>query len=154
MDPSVQRLWTSYLIAAGMDSAQPIPPAWHFCDNEVDANACVELVLAGRKRATAPSRWFFDSRGLALPAVNDLEIVTDWSGIARCIIRTTAVRVMPFRDVTEEHARLEGEGDGTLASWRATHWPYYHRELDGTRYTPAEDMPVVCQYFEVVFPGA
>jgi hypothetical protein len=59
-----------------------------------------------------------------------------------------------IRDVTEEHAQLEGEGDGTLASWRATHWPYYHRELDGTRYTPAEDMPVVCQYFEVVFPGA
>ena len=154
MDPSVPRLWTSYLIATGKDTAQPIPPAWHFCDNEGDANACVALVLAARKRATAPSRWFFDSRGLPLPAVNDLEIVTDWSGIAHCIIRTTMVRVVPFRDVTEEHARLEGEGDGSLASWRATHWAYYHRELDGTRYTPAEDMPVVCQYFEVVFPRA
>jgi len=152
MNPSVRHLWTNYLTRAGKPEWIPLPAAWHFCDNEVDADACAGLVLAGRKRATAPSLWFFESRGLSLPAVDDLEIVTNWNGIAQCIIRTTAVRVVRFVDVTEEHARLEGEGGGSLEFWRAAHWTYYQRELKGTGYAPAEDMPVVCQYFEVVFP--
>ena len=34
------------------------------------------------------------------------------------------------------------------------HWAYYRRELAGTRYEPSEDMPIVCHYFELVFPAA
>jgi uncharacterized protein YhfF len=90
--------------------------------------------------------------GLVLPSVGTLEIVTNWKGVAQCVIRTTAVHVTPFREVTAEHARLEGEGDGSLKSWRTVHWACYQRELDGTIYTPHEDMPIVCQYFDVAFP--
>lgn len=93
-----------------------------------------------------------ESRGLPLPAVGDLDIVTNWNGSAQCIIRTTEVAIVRFCDVTADHARAEGEGDGTLASWRATHGAYYQRELAGTKYTPAEDMPVVCQSFVVIYP--
>lgn len=129
-----------------------MPAAWHFCDNEHDADTSVMLVLTGRKRATAPSLWLFESHGLALPSVGDLDIVTNWRGIAQCVIRTTAVRIVPFREVTADHARLEGEGDGSLESWRTVHWAYYQRELKGTKYVPSEEMPIVCQHFEVVFP--
>lgn len=152
LDPSVPRLWAGYLATTGKPVSTPLPAAWHFCDTELDADVCAALVLAGRKRATAPSLWFFESRGLAPPAVGDLDIVTNWNGKAQCIIRTTAVRIVRFHEVTAEHARLEGEGDGSLASWRATHKAYYERELEGTGDTAVEDLPVVCQYFEVVFP--
>jgi uncharacterized protein YhfF len=152
MDPSVARLWADYLTKAAVPVSTPMPAAWHFCDNESDADTCAALVLTGRKRATAPSLWFFELNGLVTPAVGQLEIVTNWKGIAQCIIRTTAVQVVPFREVTAEHARLEGEGDGSLASWQAVHWAYYQRELAGTKYLVTEDMPIVCQYFEVVFP--
>lgn len=152
VDPSVPTLWNAYLQESGTASSAPVPPAWYFCDNERDANECVRLVLVGQKRATTPSRWFFESRQMALPAVGDLEIVTNWNGVAQCIIRTTAVDIVRFCDVTAEYARLEGEGDGSLISWRAVHWGYYRRELRGTRYVPDEEMPLVCQRFEVVFP--
>jgi uncharacterized protein YhfF len=109
-------------------------------------------VLAGQKKATAPSLWLLESQGLVPPSVGDLEIVTDWKGVAQCIIRTTGVQIVRFREVTAEHARLEGEGDRSLESWRAVHWVYYQRELQGTKYEPTEHMPIVCQYFEVVFP--
>src|SRR5688572_14083204 len=140
MHPSVQQLWADYLTSTGKPGL-PLPAAWHFCDNEVDANACAALVLAGMKRATAPSLWFFTSRGLPPPSVGDLDIVTNWNGIAQCIIQTTAVRIVRFADVTGDHARLEGEGDGSLEFWRAANWAYYERELKGTGYAPAEDMP-------------
>lgn len=150
--PSVPALWSAYLSQSGGDPATPVPSSWHFCDNEHDANECVRLVLAGLKRATTPSRWYFEAHQLPLPAVGDLEIVTNWDGVAQCIIRTTAVDIVRFCDVTAEYARLEGEGDRSLISWRAEHWGYYRRELRGTRFVPQEDMPLVCQRFEVVFP--
>ncbi|HXG72879.1 MAG TPA: ASCH domain-containing protein [Gemmatimonadaceae bacterium] len=152
MDPSVHSLWADYLAWSGQPSSAPLPAAWHFCDNERDADACARLVLAGRKRATAPSLWFFELNGLLRPSMGNLDIVTNWKGIAQCIIRTTAVHIVRFQDVSDELARLEGEGDGLLESWRAIHWAYYQRELDGTKYAPTEDMPIVCQYFEVAFP--
>lgn len=154
VDRSVQEMWECYLAQSGEPSVTPPPTAWHFCDNQVDADACAVLALTGRKRATASSLWFFQSRRLRPPSAGDLEVVTSWNGIAQCIIRTTAVQIVRFSDVTIEHAAAEGEGDGSLAFWRTTHWEYYQRELAGTGYVPAEDMPVVLQYFEVVYPSS
>lgn len=147
---SVLQLWNAYLHASGGSLSTPVPPAWHFCDNEPDANECARLVLAGQKRATTPSLWYFESRRLALPEVGDLEIVTNWDGVAQCIIRTTAVDIVRFCDVTAEYAKIEGEGDGSLVSWKAVHWDYYRRERQGTSYVPDEEMPLVCQCFDVI----
>lgn len=151
MHPSVKNMWDAYLALFSPASLE-VPPAWHFCDNEVDADACAQLVLAGTKRATSPSLWFFESKGEPLSQPGDLDIVTDWKGLALCIIRTTRVQILPFDQVTESHASLEGEGDKTLEVWRQLHWPYYHRELEGTGYSPQPDMPIVFQAFERIFP--
>jgi uncharacterized protein YhfF len=151
--PSVKALWGSYLASHGQDAASvPLPSHWHFCDNEQEANECARLVLAGRKHATSPSLWFFESRVEPIPQVGDFHVVTNWNGEAVCVIRTTAVRIVPFDQVGEEHAAAEGEGDGTLDWWRRVHWDYYHRELEGTGFHPRNDMPVVCEYFECVYP--
>ena len=149
---SVNEIWANYLARSGKPPTTPLPAYWHFCDNPIDANICVDLVLSGQKCATAPSAWFFESRGLKLPTPGDLDIVTNWEGVAQCIIRTTAVAIIPFCDVTAEHAMAEGEGDGSLDFWRRVHWEYYQRELAGTKYVVALNMPVVCQYFERVYP--
>ena len=84
--------------------------------------------------------------------MGDREIVTNWNGVAQCIIQTTAVDIVRFCDVTAEYARVEGEGDGLLVSWRAVHRGYYRRELLGTTYVPDEEMPLVCQRFDVRTP--
>ena len=149
---SINEMWSAYLAASGQPLTTPLAPHWHFCDNQIDADECAHLVLSGRKRATTPSLWFFESRGLEVPRAGDLDIVTNWKGVAQCIIRTTAVSIVRLCDVTAEHAMAEGEGDGSLDYWRTVHWEYYQRELAGTNYIPAADMPVVCQYFERVYP--
>ena len=113
-----------------------------------------ELVLAGRKRATAGSLLAYELEKEPLPKVGDLSVVTDWEGRARCVIRTTAVEVVPFDTVTPEFAATEGEGDGSLEYWRRVHWAYFTSELQGTGREPRPDMPVVCERFEVVFGPA
>jgi uncharacterized protein YhfF len=156
MHPSVLQLWQSYVAAVGGNAPAEPTSVWHFCDNEREADELAELVVRGVKRATSPSLWYFESRGDPLPRPGDIHVVTNWVGEARCIIRTTGVRVVPFDEVSAEHAAAEGEGDGSLEHWRQVHWRYYHRELAGTEYVPSEDMPVVCERFEVVclFPAA
>ena len=155
MHPSVKLMWEEYLACQLQPSAVSInaPAAWYFCDNEADAGECAQLVLTGRKRATSPSLRSFDSSGEALPRVGDLNVVTDWSGQAVCIIRTTKVQTVPFNEINGLHASIEGEGDGSLEWWREVHWSYYHRELAGTGFTPEQDMPIVFQEFERIFPA-
>lgn len=57
---------------------------------------------------------------------------------------------MPFKDVTADFAAAEGEGDGSLAFWRAAHAAYFTRECARLGRAFSEDMPVVCERFDVV----
>jgi uncharacterized protein YhfF len=147
-------MWRAYLATLGEtpQTTNRQLSSWHFSDNEADANALAELVKQGVKRATSPSLWYFEATGQPLPKANDLHVVTDWSGRAQCIIRTSAVEIIPFDDVSAEYAALEGEGGGSLQYWRDVHWSYYHRELAGTGRVPQLNMPIICERFDVVFP--
>jgi uncharacterized protein YhfF len=151
---TVEEIWVAF-VEARPDLAGPETPhsAWHFCDNQADADELAELVLAGRKRATAGALWSHEAEGEALPQPGDLSVVTDWSGAGRCVIRTTGVDVVAFDAVTEEFAVTEGEGDGSLAFWREAHRAAFGREFEGTGHTLQPDTPVVCERFEVVFPA-
>ena len=53
--PSVARMWREYLATLGEEpsSTGRTYSAWHFCDNEKDADELADLVLQGDKRATA-----------------------------------------------------------------------------------------------------
>jgi uncharacterized protein YhfF len=151
---SPEELWAAFL-AARPDVVGPLDTfsAWHFCDNQADADELAELVLDGRKRATAGALWSYEAEQEPLPRAGDFSVVTDWAGAARCVIRTTSVQVVAFDEVGEEFAAAEGEGDGSLAFWRDAHWAAFSREFEETGRSPSRDMPVVCERFEVVFPG-
>lgn len=151
---AVEELWEAF-VEARPDLAGPdtVYAAWHFCDNQTDADELVELVLAGRKRATAGALWPYELEDEPLPRPGDLSVITDWSGAARCVIRTTTVEVVPFDQVSADSAAAEGEGDLSLDFWREAHRAAFSRELAGAERSPAPDMPVVCERFEVVYPA-
>lgn len=151
--PSVPAMWRDYLATPGRPDAAAGAgySAWYFGDNEQDADELATLVLAGRKRATASALWSYELQGERLPAAGDVSIVTDYGGTAICVIRTTRVDIVPFNEVTAEFAAAEGEGDSSLAYWRRGHWDCFARELAPHGREPAETMPVVCEYFEVVY---
>ncbi len=94
--------------------------------------------------------WWFKKNNTALPKVGDLGIVTDWDGIPKAIVRTTRVEIVKFKDITPEYAKLEGEGNGSLAYWKKAHWDYYTNEMRAFKEYPNEEMKVVCEYFETI----
>lgn len=150
MKISVSQLWNRYREING--DAFPEPPvSFHFCDNQEDADLCAALVVAGQKRATASSVAELQLAGDAIPEAGDYAVITNWSGCAVAIIRTTSVEIRRFSEVDEAFASAEGEGDLTLKWWRAAHQAYYERILAGSRYTVDADLEIVCERFELVF---
>lgn len=122
--------------------------AWAF---GVDADLLAHLVVTGRKTATASAYALYETEKEPLPAEGAYSVILDGKEQAVCVIRTTKVTVVPFCEVTAEHAYKEGEGDGSLDYWRKVHERFFKECLQaaGLKFTP--DMKVVCEEFAVVY---
>jgi uncharacterized protein YhfF len=132
---------------------ETIPLAWAFGATPDHADALLDLVLAGVKDGTASSLWDYEASGEPVPEVGEYSVILDGTDQPRAVLVTTDVRIVPFDRVDAGHARAEGEGDRTLAYWRASHERYW-REHSENSCGWASDMPVVCERFRVLWPGA
>lgn len=126
------------------------PPAWSFGVGTDQADELLDLVLAGTKTATASALWEYETEDEPLPEPGALSIVLDGSGRPRVLIETTDVEVVPFDEVDDEHARLEGEGDLSLQHWRDAHERFFSDTASPEQGFVA-DMPVVCERFRVLY---
>lgn len=124
------------------------PPAWAFGATPELAQELLDLVLAGTKTATSSAQWDYEDE--ELPERGNLSIILDGVGRPRVLIATTEVRVVPFDQVDAEHARLEGEGDLSLAHWREVHERFFTDHAEHDRGFSRE-MPVVLERFEVLY---
>lgn len=150
---SVSEMWRNYLSSIGDDiiNTNKKYSSWHFCDNEGDANDLAELVKQGVKRATTGLYYLYEVDDETLPKVGELNIIIDWQGKGKCIIEMKKVTLLPFKEVNEEFAKIEGEGDKSLKYWREVHINAFNRHLKEYNKEFIEDMLVVCQEFETVY---
>lgn len=147
---TAQEFWKDYKEKSGEINEKY--SAWYFCDNEKDAEELAQLVMEGKKRATASGAWVFEYENSDIPKAGDISIITDFHGEPKCIIRTARVDVVPFGEVSAEFAACEGEGDSSLRFWREAHTRFFTRECARIGKEFSETMPVVCERFEVVYP--
>jgi uncharacterized protein YhfF len=125
--------------------------AWAFGNTKEMADYLAQLVLEGKKTATASNYLLYEIEKDALPSVGLYNIILDGNGEPVAIAITTSVEVVPFDEVTEEHAYLEGEGDRTLMYWREVHEDFFTKELEGVNEQFYHKIPVVCERFKVVY---
>lgn len=126
------------------------PPAWAFGATPEEADELLALVLAGTKTATASALWDYEAEGEQPPQVGALSIVLDGAGHPRALLETTEVTVVPFDEVSAEHAFDEGEGDRSLAHWREVHERFFTDTMSHRGFAP--DMPVVLERFRLLHP--
>ena len=146
---TAQEMWNQFKIHANPGTDQY--EAWQFGD---DPDALAQLVLSGKKTATASAYPLYQLENEPLPKPGEYSVILDSGDEAVCIIRNVRVTVVPYREVAAEHAFKEGEGDRSLTYWRQVHEAFFTRELTGAGLTFDESMPVVCETFEVVWPTA
>lgn len=127
-----------------------VPPTWAFGDDAA-GDALLALVLDGTKTAMTSARDDYVGEE-QLPERGTMSILLDAAGHPRALVATTSVSVVPFDQVDEEHARAEGEGDRTLASWRESQQRHL-TEQDPLGRGFRTDMPVVLEQFELLHPA-
>ncbi|BAC12744.1 hypothetical conserved protein [Oceanobacillus iheyensis HTE831] len=124
---------------------------WAFGDAPDHADGLAKLVLEGKKTATSSSYRNYLADGDSLPERGLHNIILNSYGEAVAIIVTTDVEIVPYHEVTEEHAYLEGEGDLSLHYWQEVHEAFFSRELKRIGEEFSGEIPVVCERFELVY---
>lgn len=154
LHPSVTDMWQAYTSTPeGVKYAEAKYDAWHFCADEKNANELGDLVNKGIKTATCSLDYWYDvDEEEVRPEVGDHSVITDWDGKAICIIKTTKAYIKPLKDVDADHAYKEGEGDRSYEHWYRVHMDYFDNELKEINKTFTEDMDILCEEFEKVFP--
>ena len=148
---SVENLWNAFLKANPNNPIKKIPLSFYFCDNKKDADICANLVVKGKKQATATSLWWFETHNEPLPKAGDQFVITDWDENAKAVIETIRIEQVPYHEITAEFAKIEGEGDLSLAYWKRVHETYYKREMEPYGVQFNETMIIVCEYFKTLF---
>lgn len=148
--PRIASFWQEFLQATGRPQDQACYECFAFGMGKEMADELLTLVLDGKKRATASSVPVYQAEGTPLPEKGDISIVLDGEGTPRCVIETKAVTVVPFREVTWEMARREGE-DECMESWRQGHIRFFTADMKEQGLSFTEDMPVAFEDFEVLY---
>lgn len=111
----------------------------------------VTAILSGAKTTTTGLMLENDP----LPEVGQLLAVVDSADRRVAAIELTQVRVIRLADVDLQHALDEGEGDESVAQWRAGHEEFWHgaevrAELGDPHFTVNDDTLVLAQRFRLV----
>lgn len=146
---TAEEMWSEYARKEGI--AHTDYEAWAFGDA---ADELAALVVSGKKTATASAFPLYGLEEEPLPREGEYSVILDSQEQAVCVIRTERVYVVPFREVGEEQARREGEGDLSLAYWRKVHERFFRREMEEAGLCFDEDMAVVCEEFACVYVPA
>ncbi|HJZ26071.1 MAG TPA: ASCH domain-containing protein [Streptosporangiaceae bacterium] len=115
----------------------------------------VAAVLSGAKTATTGLVLEYERENEPLPEVGRLLAVVDSADRRIAAIELTQVRVIRLADVDLQHALDEGEGDESVAGWRAGHEKFWHSaevraELGDPHFTVNDDTLVLAQRFRLV----
>jgi uncharacterized protein YhfF len=142
-DPAIEEFWHSFTTATGIDGPYT---AWAFGNDREMAETLGRLVRDGPKRATTSLLSSYHDG--PLPRVGDLSVVLGGIGEPICVIRTVNVEVRAFGLVDEAFAWVEGEGDRSLAYWRAAHIRFFEGEG-----RPVDDeTSLVLRTFDLLWP--
>lgn len=150
---SIEKYWNSFLATLPADSPYHGKPyvAEGFGDHPKLADELGELILNGIKTGTCSALWEWEAEGNPIPEVGLIAITLNGAGEPICIIETTEVAMRSFNEVDEDFAYSEGEGDRTLRYWREAHTMFFSRVLSKLGREFSEDMPLVCERFQVIY---
>ncbi|MDY4762028.1 ASCH domain-containing protein [Streptococcus thoraltensis] len=123
--------------------------AWAF---GAEPDLLANLVLEGTKTATASAFDLYEVDDEPLPKAGTYDVILNSQDEAVCVIEVTKVSVLPFKDVSKEHAFKEGEGDRSLAYWRQVHEALFREWLAEVNQEFNENSKIVLEEFKVVYP--
>lgn len=154
---SSQAYWKKFLTLQGKDffdkisTENPLYVESSFAGNRLLTDELISLFLQGRKYAGSSLVEDFIKNGDTLPKEGRYWIVLDKNENPKCILKTSRVEINKFKDITEEIALAEGEGDGSIAHWKRAHEEFFSPFLKDLKIEDLNEEKVITEFFEVVF---
>ncbi len=152
MTADVQKYWNEFLILNPAIPKDTPYQAWFFGNTIEMAFELAELVIEGKKFATASLVAVNDIKPEEAPIPDGYSVVTDFHGVPMCVIQTVDLRYLPFEDVDSQFASDEGEGDLSLEYWRDVHWRYFACEAAELGIDLNRRSLVCCERFRLLHP--
>lgn len=114
----------------------------------------VAAILSGAKTSTSGLVLGYERANEPIPAIGQLQAV-DSDDRRVAAIELTEVRVVGLADVDLQHVLDEGEGDESVAQWRAGHESFWHSaevlaKLGDPSFTVNDDTLVLALRFRLV----
>ncbi|GAX48145.1 ASCH domain-containing protein [Pseudolactococcus reticulitermitis] len=147
-----QAYWQKFKAATNI--ASPLfGSSWSFGNTAKMADDLGQLVLEGKKTGTTSALAFYELEGAALPRANKVyDMLLNGANDPIAILQTKKVKRFMFNDVTEEMARLEGEGDLSIAYWQAAHREVFKTAFARENLTYDEaNLALIYEEFEVIY---
>jgi uncharacterized protein YhfF len=115
----------------------------------------VAAVLSGAKTTTSALLIGYEAGNEPRPEVGMRRVVVDSRDEPVATIEYVDVRVLRLADVDLQHVVDEGEGDESVAQWRAGHEEFWHSaeiraELGDPAFTVDDDTEILAQRFRLV----
>lgn len=148
----VEAMWSAFCAESTSVAIEEQYQIWYFGNSSEMAPELAELVISGKKTATASLKSVNDIEPESAPVEDGYSVVTDFEGNPMCIIQTTEIRHIPFNKVDAQFAFDEGEGDQSLEFWRHVHWSYFTKEAAEKGVDFDENSIICCECFKLVFP--
>ncbi|KAJ4288785.1 hypothetical protein N0V88_007321 [Collariella sp. IMI 366227] len=147
VDPSRPDI-VAFMASASSALGRPLPApkdVFNFGGpNPARADQFLLLAIQGKKTATTswpvPDPLYWD--------VGDLSVIFNGKGEPKAVMETTSFVQCKFRDVEEEFALAEAEGD--YEAYRTGHLAFYRAQENGEHF--GEDSVVLCERFKVIYP--
>lgn len=147
----INEFWQKFCEISKIKSETPFQ-VWFFGNSSEMARELAELVISGKKTATASLAEFNEKHPENAPLDKGFSVVTDFENNPLCVIQTTEIRHLPFDEVDAQFAFDEGEGDQTLEYWRKVHWDYFTKEAKEFNLKFNEKSLICCERFKLLFP--
>ncbi|WEV36350.1 ASCH domain-containing protein [Lactobacillus sp. ESL0677] len=142
MNAQIEQYWRNFCNERAINPSE-LDEAFAFGDTKKMADKLADLVNRGIKTATTSIYVPEDS----LAQVGKYCIILDGSNKPVCVVQNKVCEVMPFKQVSQEHAYHEGEGDRTYAYWHQAHVDFFTKECKEEGWTFNDETLVVCEVF-------
>lgn len=123
----------------------------NFAGNREITDELLHLYLIGKKSAGSSIVEDFQTANDPLPQVGNYWIFLNSKDQPSCILKTERIVFNKFRDVPEEIAIAEGEGDLSIEYWKATHKELYLPYLADWGIPHMDEATVITEFFKLVY---
>lgn len=146
----VAKFWEEFCTENQYVSSDEPYQSWYFGNSPEMAAELAELVISGKKFATASLAAVNEIKPEEAPVPDGYSVVTDFFGEPLCVIQTIEIRHIPFDQVNAQFASDEGEGDQSLEYWREVHHAYFTPEAAELGIDFNERSLICCERFRLL----